>query len=80
MIHLGEPHESNFGYAYAKRLIDVYNRAYSSQFNKTFTSIIPTNVFGPNDNFSLFDGHVVPALIHLCYLAKSIVTFLFFRK
>jgi GDP-L-fucose synthase len=26
MIHAGPPHESNFGYAYAKRLIDIYNR------------------------------------------------------
>ena len=32
-----------------------------------FTSVIPTNVYGPNDNYNLQDGHVVPGLIHKCY-------------
>ncbi len=35
-----------------------------------YTSIIPTNVFGPHDNFNIEDGHVLPGLIHKCYLAK----------
>jgi GDP-L-fucose synthase len=44
MIHNGPPHNSNFGYAYAKRMIDVLNRAYSQQHNSCFTSVIPTNI------------------------------------
>jgi GDP-L-fucose synthase len=32
---------------------------------------IPTNIYGPCDNFSLAEGHVVPALIHKMYLAKN---------
>ena len=36
-----------------------------------FICIIPTNIYGENDNFSLEDGHVIPALIHKCYLAKN---------
>ena len=36
-----------------------------------FICIIPTNIYGDNDNFSLEDGHVIPALIHKCYLAKN---------
>ncbi|KAG5455909.1 MAG: tissue specific transplantation antigen P35B, partial [Olpidium bornovanus] len=32
MIHNGPPHESNFGYAHAKRLIDIQNKAYNAQF------------------------------------------------
>ena len=33
--------------------------------------VIPTNVYGKHDNFSLTGGHVVPCLIHKCYLAKK---------
>lgn len=63
MIHLGPPHPSNFGYSYAKRLIDISNRAYYEQHGCLFTSVIPCNVFGPHDNFSLQSSHVIPALI-----------------
>ncbi|XP_063307049.1 GDP-L-fucose synthase [Pelobates fuscus] len=70
MIHNGAPHSSNFGYSYAKRMIDVQNRAYHEQHGCTFTSVIPTNVFGPHDNFNIEDGHVLPGLIHKVYLAK----------
>ncbi|KAG8430379.1 hypothetical protein GDO86_017911 [Hymenochirus boettgeri] len=71
MIHNGPPHSSNFGYSYAKRMIDVQNRAYHEQHGCKFTSVIPTNVFGPNDNFNIADGHVLPGLIHKVYLAKQ---------
>ncbi|EIN12986.1 NAD(P)-binding protein [Punctularia strigosozonata HHB-11173 SS5] len=70
-VHLGLPHESNFGYAHAKRLVDIQNRAYREEFGCTFTSAIPTSVYGPHDNFDIEDGHVIPALIHRCYLAQS---------
>lgn len=71
MIHNGPPHESNFGYAHAKRMIDVQNKAYNEQYGCNFTSVIPTNVFGPHDNYDLEDSHVLPGLTHKCYLAKS---------
>ncbi|KAF1781099.1 NAD(P)-binding domain [Phytophthora cactorum] len=60
----------NEGYAMAKRLIDTLNRCYADQFGCNFTSVIPTNIYGPHDNFNIDDGHVVPGLIHKCYLAK----------
>jgi len=63
MVHLGPPHPSNFGYSYAKRLIDISDRAYYEQHGCLFTSVIPCNVFGPHDNFSLQSSHVIPALI-----------------
>jgi len=63
MIHRGPPHPSNFGYSYAKRLIDISNQAYHEQHGCLFTSVIPCNVFGPHDNFSLQSSHVIPALI-----------------
>lgn len=71
MIHNGPPHESNFGYSYAKRMIDVQNRGYFQQYGCKFTSVIPTNVFGPHDNFNIQDGHVLPGLIHKVYQAKK---------
>ena len=85
MIHNGPPHDSNFGYAYAKRMIDIQNRywilisdkassassAYNQQHGCHFTSVIPTNVFGPHDNFHLEDSHVIPGLIHKAYIAKK---------
>lgn len=71
MLHGGPPHPSNEGYAYAKRLIDTMNRAYAEEYNCNFTSIIPTNIYGPHDNFSIESGHVIPGLIHKCHLAKQ---------
>ena len=71
MLHDGPPHDSNAGYAYAKRLIDVLNRSYRDDFGCNFTSIIPTNIYGPHDNYHLQDSHVVPGLIHKFYLAKK---------
>jgi GDP-L-fucose synthase len=71
MLHSGPPHPSNEGYAYAKRLIDTMNRAYKEEYNCNFTSIIPTNIYGPADNFSIESGHVIPGLIHKCMLAKQ---------
>ncbi|KAL3881688.1 hypothetical protein ACJMK2_028106 [Sinanodonta woodiana] len=71
MVHNGPPHSSNFGYSYAKRMIDVQNKAYHIQHGCHFTSVVPTNVFGPYDNFNLDDGHVLPGLIHKVYMAKK---------
>jgi GDP-L-fucose synthase len=70
MLHDGPPHSSNEGYAYAKRMVDTMSRAYAKQYGCNFTSIIPTNIYGPDDNFSIENGHVIPGLIHKCYIAK----------
>jgi GDP-L-fucose synthase len=70
MVHNGPPHDSNAGYAYAKRMIDVMNKCYKDEYGCNFTSIIPTNIYGPHDNFDIDGGHVIPGLIHKCYIAK----------
>jgi GDP-L-fucose synthase len=70
-IHMGEPHPSNYGYAYAKRMLEVQSRAYRDQYGCNFITVIPCNIYGPNDNFDLESGHVIPALIHKCFLAKE---------
>lgn len=69
-VHLGVPHDSNYPYAYAKRMADIQIRAYREQYGINYTSVIPTNIYGPNDNFSLEHGHVMPMLIHKLYKAK----------
>ena len=55
-IHLGPPHSSNDTYAYAKRMSDVQIRTYREQYGLKYTSVIPTNIYGPNDNFDIKNG------------------------
>ena len=69
-VHLGVPHDSNYPYAYAKRMADIQIKAYREQYGINYTSVIPTNIYGPNDNFSLEHGHVMPMLIHKLYEAQ----------
>ena len=71
MLHNGPPHNSNNAYAYAKRILEIHSKAYQEQYNDNFICIIPTNIYGPNDNYNLEDGHVIPSLIHRCYLSKE---------
>jgi GDP-L-fucose synthase len=69
MLHDGPPHTSNDAYAYAKRMLHIQCKAYRETYGDNFVCVIPTNIYGPNDNFNLLDGHVIPSLIHQCYLA-----------
>ena len=70
MLHLGPPHDSNDSYAYAKRMLEIHSKAYREQYGDNFICIIPTNIYGPHDNYNLEDSHVIPGLIHKCYLSK----------
>lgn len=69
-LHQGEPHNSNFGYAYAKRMLEVGFRSLKKQYDIDSTCLIPCNLYGENDNYNVEDGHVIPSLIHKCYLSK----------
>ena len=69
-LHMGPPHDSNFGYAYAKRMLDVQTRAYRKQYGVKYITVIPNNLFGEHDNFHLEDGHVIPALMRKIWEAK----------
>ena len=71
MLHNGPPHDSNDAYAYAKRMLEIQSKAYQQQYGSNFICIIPTNIYGSHDNYSLEDGHVIPSLIHRCYLNKQ---------
>ncbi|HAI39857.1 MAG TPA: GDP-L-fucose synthase [Maribacter sp.] len=70
-LHKGEPFPDHLSYAYAKRMVDVQIEAYNKQYGLNYCSVIPGNIFGKRDNFNLKHGHVIPALIHRCYLAKQ---------
>ncbi len=44
--------------------------SYNIQYNTNFISVMPTNLYGPNDNFDLEKSHVLPALLRKVHLAK----------
>lgn len=71
-IHDGVPHDSNFGYAYAKRMLAVHGKAISRATKTKVICVIPNNLYGLNDNFHLEDGHVIPSIIHKVYLSKKL--------
>jgi len=75
-IQLGPPHTSNDAYAYAKRMSQVQISAYNEQYGTNYFCVIPTNVYGPNDNYNLENSHVLPAIIHKCYNAITNNTYL----
>ena len=66
-IDLGAPHFSNYGYSYAKRLLYYQTKMYRNVVAENWISIIPTNLYGPNDNFNLDNSHLIPALIRKAY-------------
>lgn len=67
----GKLEETNEPYAIAKiagiKMCESYNR----QFGTSYISVMPTNLYGPNDNFDLSSSHVLPALIRKFIEAKE---------
>ncbi len=61
---------TNDAYALAKIAGIKLCQAYSKQYGKNFISGMPTNLYGPNDNFDLHTSHVLPALIRKVHEAK----------
>jgi GDP-L-fucose synthase len=62
---------TNDAYAIAKIAGIKLCQAYTRQCGKTFISAMPTNLYGPNDNFDLHSAHVLPALIRKTHEAKK---------
>ena len=61
---------TNEPYAIAKISAIKLCRYYNEQYGTNFISVMPTNLYGPNDNFNLETAHVLPALIRKFHLAK----------
>jgi len=66
--------QTNEPYAIAKiagiKLCESYNRQYSDKFGVDFRSVMPTNLYGPGDNYHPKNSHVIPALIQRFHKAK----------
>ena len=67
----GPLESTNEPYAIAKIAGVKLCQAYRKQYGCDFISAVPTNVYGPNDNFDLSSSHVVPALIRKFHDAKT---------
>lgn len=61
---------SNKAYAVAKIAGIVACQSYNQQYGTNFISVMPTNLYGPNDNFDLETSHVLPAMIRKFHDAK----------
>ncbi len=59
----GYPEETNAPYGIAKKAILVGAQAYREQYGTNAIFLLPTNLYGPRDNFDLETSHVIPALI-----------------
>jgi GDP-L-fucose synthase len=66
----GELEPTNEAYAVAKIAGITLCRAYRRQYGSNFVSAMPTNLYGPGDNFDLAGAHVVPALMRKFHEAK----------
>ena len=66
----GELEETNEAYAIAKIAGIRLCKHYNQQYDTNFMSVMPTNLYGPNDNFDLETSHVMPALIRKFHEAK----------
>lgn len=62
--------ETNEGYALAKIAGLKYCSYLNKQYKTNYISVMPTNLYGPNDNYHPFDSHVLPALIRRFHEAK----------
>lgn len=66
----GSLEKTNDAYAIAKIAGIKMCQAFNKQYKRNFISVMPTNLYGPNDNFNFQDSHVLPALIHRFHEAK----------
>jgi GDP-L-fucose synthase len=59
----GYPEETNAPYGLAKKVLLVQAQAYRHEYGMNAIYLLPVNLYGPGDNFSLDDSHVIPAMI-----------------
>ncbi len=67
----GYPEETNAPYGLAKKMLLVQAQAYRQQFDFNAIFLLPTNLYGPADNFDPSSSHVIPALIRKCVEARE---------
>jgi len=69
-IDIAPPHSSNYGYSYAKRLSGYQTKIIRQLTGNNWITIVPTNVYGPHDNFHPSYSHLIPGIIHRAYDSK----------
>lgn len=69
----GKLESTNEPYAIAKIAAIKLCKYYNEQYNTNYISLMPTNLFGYNDNYNLETSHVLPALIRKIHLAKAFI-------
>ena len=62
---------TNQAYAIAKIAGIIMCQSYNQEYNTNFISVMPTNLYGPNDNYDLYNSHVLPALIRKIHEGKK---------
>jgi GDP-L-fucose synthase len=62
----GYPEETNAPYGLAKKMLLVQSQAYRDEYGFNSIYLLPTNLYGPRDNFDPKSSHVLPALIKKC--------------
>ena len=67
----GALEQTNEPYAIAKIAGVKLAESYQRQYGRHFTSVMPTNLYGPNDNYDLATSHVLPALLRKAHEAKQ---------
>jgi GDP-L-fucose synthase len=67
----GYPEETNAPYGLAKKMLLVQAQAYRQEYGFNCVYVIPTNLYGPGDNFDLETSHVIPAIIRKCLEGKA---------
>lgn len=67
----GYPEETNAPYGLAKKMLLVQSQAYRQQYGFNSIFLLPTNLYGPGDNFDPKSSHVIPALIKKVADAKK---------
>ena len=70
-IWSGYPEETNAPYGLAKKMLLVQGQAYRQQYGFDSIYLLPTNLYGPGDNFDPRSSHVIPALIRKFVEAKE---------
>ncbi len=70
-LYDGYPEQTNAPYGIAKRALLTMLRAYQDEYNLRYAYLVPTNLYGPGDNFDDSTSHVIPALIKKCLSGKD---------
>lgn len=70
----GIPNKNTYGYGMAKSQLTTISNVYREQYGFDSTVLLPANLYGPNDNYDLENGNVVPSLIKKIIEGKESVT------